>query len=215
MTTTLIAMNTLAWLYELHHGVGLSTLDYGMIPSWILGGIRDGPIYLPGVGRAVLHQEVPFPWTLLTAMFMHGGWLHILSNMWFLWVFGDGIEGAMGGLKFLTFYLLSGLVAAGAQVLATPASAEPMVGASGAIAGVLGAYLVLYPRTRIRCLWVLIVFITFVNIPAWVLLALWFLSQFFVPVQAGIAWMAHVGGFLAGLLFARFFVSHLRPAFRR
>lgn len=211
MTVALITANTLAWIFELHHGVALATLDYGLIPSWVLHGIREGPVELPRLGPAVLHQEVPFPWTVLTAMFMHGGWLHIIGNMWFLWIFGDNVEDAMGRLRFLVFYLVCGLAAALAQVLATPASAAPMVGASGAIAGVLGAYLFLYPRARVRCLWILIIFVTFVNIPAWALLGLWFLSQFFVPLESGVAWMAHVGGFLAGLGLVRFFVSRQTP----
>ena len=206
MTVAMIAANGLAWVFELYHGVALATLDYGLIPSWLLAGIREGPIFLPRLGQAVLHQEVPFPWTALTAMFMHGGWLHILGNMWFLWIFGDNVEDAMGGLRFLAFYLLCGLAAALAQILVTPSSTQPMVGASGAIAGVLGAYLLLYPRARVRCLWVLILFVTFVNIPAWALLGLWFVSQFFVPMESGVAWMAHVGGFVAGFAMARLFV---------
>ena len=211
-TALIILLNAAAWIFELRHGVMLATLDYGLIPSWILHGIREGPIHLPGYGRAILHQEVPFPWTVLTAMFMHGGWLHILGNMWFLWIFGDGVEQTTGGPRFLAFYLLSGLAATAAQVLATPASAAPMVGASGAIAGVMGGYLVLYPRARVRCLWILIIIVNFVNIPAWALLGLWFLSQFFLPLESGVAWMAHVGGFVAGLLFVRMFAS---PRFRR
>ncbi|HSB20592.1 MAG TPA: rhomboid family intramembrane serine protease [Anaeromyxobacteraceae bacterium] len=205
VTVTLIAANGLAWLFELQHGVALATLDYGLIPSWLVQGIREGPIVVPRLGPAVLHQEVPYPWTVLTSMFMHGGWLHIIGNMWFLWIFGDNVEDAMGRVRFAVFYLLCGLAAAMAQVLVTPSSAAPMVGASGAIAGVLGAYLLLYPRARVRCLWVLIVFVTFVNIPAWTLLGLWFLSQFFVPLESGVAWMAHVGGFVAGLGLVRLF----------
>src|SRR5512143_3294251 len=116
MTLGLIALNGAAWIFELQHGVALATLDYGLIPSWLLQGIRDGPIFLPQVGRVVLHQEVPFPWTVLTAMFMHGGWLHIVGNMWFLWIFGDNIEDAMGRLRFLVFYLLCGVAAALTQV---------------------------------------------------------------------------------------------------
>lgn len=198
VTVGLIAASSAAWLFELQHGVALATLDYGLIPSWLLQGIRDGPIVLPGVGRVILHQEVPYPWTILTAMFMHGGWLHVVGNMWFLWIFGDNVEGAMGRVRFTVFYLLCGLAASLSQVVATPSSAAPMVGASGAIAGVLGAYLALFPRATVRCLWVLIVFVTFVNIPAWALLGFWFLSQFFLPLDSGVAWMAHVGGFVAG-----------------
>jgi membrane associated rhomboid family serine protease len=206
VTVALIAVNCLAWLFELQHGVGLATLDYGLIPSWLLHGLREGPIELPGFGVAVLHQELPFPWTLLSAMFMHGGWLHVIGNMWFLWIFGDNVEDAMGRARFLGFYLLCGLAAALAQVIVTPFSDAPMVGASGAIAGVLGAYLLLYPRARVRFLWILIIFVTFVNIPAWALLGLWFVSQFFVPMESGVAWMAHVGGFLAGLALVRVFI---------
>ncbi len=210
-TLVLVALNVAAWAFELHHGVGLATLDYGLIPSWLLHGIREGPIELPGIGRAVLHQEVPFPWTVLTAMFMHGGWLHILGNMWFLWIFGEGVEEAMGALRFAAFYAVAGLAATFAQVLATPASTQPMVGASGAIAGVLGAYVLLYPRARVRCLWILIVFVTFVNLPAWALLGFWFVSQFFVPVESGVAWVAHVGGFVVGLGAVRLFLPRRRP----
>jgi membrane associated rhomboid family serine protease len=204
MTVALIAANSIAWLFELQHGVALATLDYGLIPSWLLGGIREGLIELP-IGTARLRQEVPVPWTILTSMFMHGGWMHVIGNMWFLWIFGDNVEEAMGRGRFLVFYLLCGLAAALAQVLVTPLSAFPMVGASGAIAGVLGAYIILFPRARVRCLWILIIFITFVNIPAWALLGLWFLSQFFVPMESGVATMAHVGGFLAGLGMVRVF----------
>jgi membrane associated rhomboid family serine protease len=209
-TALLIALNVAAWLFELQHGVMLATLDYGLIPSWLLHGLRDGPISLPGYGRVMLHQEVPVPWTVLTAMFMHGGWLHVLGNMWFLWIFGDGVEQTTGAARFLAFYLLAGLAATAAQVLATPGSALPMVGASGAIAGVMGAYLLLYPRARVRCIWVLIILVNFVNIPAWALLGIWFVSQFFVPLESGVAWMAHVGGFVAGLLLVRLF-ARSRP----
>ena len=213
MTAALIALNAAAWLFELHHGVTLATLDYGLIPSWLIHGIREGPIYLPHLGRAYLHQEVPFPWTLLTAMFMHGGWLHIIGNMWFLFIFGGGVEDALGHLRFLVFYFLGGLAAFLAQVLATPSSAVPMVGASGAIAGILGGYLLLYPKAHVRCLWVLIIFVTTVNIPAFALLGFWFISQFFVPMESGVAWVAHVGGFVAGFGLVHVFLPR-RPVSR-
>jgi membrane associated rhomboid family serine protease len=130
--------------------------------------------------------------------------------MWYLWIFGDNDEEAMGHLRYLFFYLLCGVAAALAQILSSPASTMPMVGASGAIAGVLGAYALLYPRARVRCLWVLIIFITTVTIPAWLLLGIWFLSQFFVPMGSGVAWMAHVGGFVTGLILVRLF-ARKRP----
>jgi membrane associated rhomboid family serine protease len=211
VTVALIVANAIAWMFELGHGVDLSTLDYGAIPSWVLHGVRDGRLLLPGIGAVQLHQEVPQPLTVLTAMFMHGSWLHIIGNMWFLWIFGDNVEDSMGRPRFVVFYLLCGLVAAMAQILASPTSTMPMVGASGAIAGVLGAYLRLYPRARVRCLWILIIFITTIELPAWLLLGLWLLSQFFVPMGSGIAWMAHVGGFVAGFLLIGLF-SRRRPA---
>jgi membrane associated rhomboid family serine protease len=213
VTVALIVVNALAWLLELQHGVVLSTLDYGAIPAWVLHGVRDGELMLPDVGTVRLHQEVAQPWTVLTSMFMHGSWMHIIGNMWFLWIFGDNVEDASGRVRYLVFYLVCGLCAASAQILASPSSTMPMVGASGAIAGVLGGYLRLYPRARVRCLWILIIFITTINVPAWLLLGLWFVSQFLLPMGSGIAWMAHVGGFVAGFVLIGLFVRR-RPSLR-
>jgi membrane associated rhomboid family serine protease len=215
MVYLLIAANCLAWAFELFHGVSDSAFDYGAIPSFLLHGTRDGVLQIGMVGRGLvlLHQEVPWPMTLLTSMFMHGSWLHIIGNLWFLWIFGDNVEEAMGSLKFLVFYLACGLLAAGTQVLASPGSQAPMVGASGAIAGVLGSYLVLYPHARVRCLWILFVIVTTIYLPAWLLLGLWFLTQFIMPGE-GVAAMAHVGGFIAGLLLVWLFVTR-RPPPRR
>ena len=206
VTVALIVANLGFWLYELGHGVQLSALDYGVIPEWLLRGISEGPILLPS-GMARLHQEVAWPLTVFTAMFTHGGWLHLIGNMWFLWIFGDNLEDRMGPVRYLLFYLVCGVLAAGTQVLATPSSVAPMVGASGAIAGVLGAYILLYPTARVRCLWILIVFVTTVRVPAFLLLGLWFLSQFVTPAASGVAWEAHVGGFLAGLALVKLFVD--------
>ena len=216
----LVVANVLVWFYQLHHGVMEATLDYGVIPRWLLAGMRDGQLVLPmgdalrGHVREVevmLHQEVPHPLTLLTSMFMHGGWMHLVGNMWFLWIFGDNVEDAMGRVRFVVFYLLCGVLAALAQTAVTPHSEVPMVGASGAIAGVLGGYLLLYPRARIRCLWVLIIFITTIELPAWALLGMWFVAQFFIPQGEGIAWAAHVGGFVAGLALIRLFAKASLP----
>jgi membrane associated rhomboid family serine protease len=211
VTIALIVVNAMVWLFQLTHGVFETTFDYGAIPQFLLHGTRDGLIHLPG-GRHTLelHQEVPFPFSVLSSMFMHGSWMHVIGNMWFLWVFGDNVEEAMGHVKYFIFYLICGVGAALAQVLATPGSNLPMVGASGAIAGVLGAYALLYPRARVKCLWILIIFITTVWVPAWLLLGIWFLSQFLVPMGSGVAWMAHVGGFVAGLALVKLF-SHRRP----
>ncbi|HEX2571066.1 MAG TPA: rhomboid family intramembrane serine protease [Polyangia bacterium] len=205
ITIIIVALNVLVWFYELLHGVDLSALDYGIIPAWVLNGVREGHLRLPGVGAVTLYQEVPHPLTLFTSMFIHGSWMHLIGNMWFLWLFGDNVEEAMGRARFVVFYLVCGLAAALAQILAVPHSTMPMVGASGAIAGVLGGYLILFPRARVRCLWILIIFITTIVLPAWLLLGLWFLSQFFIPTHSGVAWMAHVGGFVAGVALVRVF----------
>ena len=210
VTIALIVVNAMVWLFQVSQGVAQTTFDYGAIPQFLLHGTRDGIIHVPG-NLLELHQEVPFPFTILTSMFMHGGWLHIIGNMWFLWIFGDNVEDAMGHVKYLVFYLMGGVAAAAAQVLATPASSAPMVGASGAIAAVLGGYLVLFPHARVKCLWILIIFITTIWLPAWLLLGLWFVSQFFVPTGAGVASMAHVGGFVTGLALVKLFAGRRRP----
>jgi membrane associated rhomboid family serine protease len=143
---------------------------------------------------------------LLTSMFLHGSWMHLIGNMWFLWIFGNNVEDSMGHLRFVVFYLLCGLVAAMAHVLSEPGSTLPVVGASGAISAIMGAYLVLYPAARVRTLLVLVIFITFVDLPAWVYLGYWFLIQLAsssvqaVGATGGVAFMAHIGGFVAGLL---------------
>jgi membrane associated rhomboid family serine protease len=146
---------------------------------------------------------VPPPLTILTSMFVHGGFLHILGNMWFLWIFGDNIEDRLGSLKFVGFYLLTGVVGALSQCLLMPDSPHPMVGASGAVAGVLGGYVLTFPRARIISL----LFVFRVAIPAWIFLGAWFAGQFFLGSLSGIAWMAHVGGFLAGLGLVRVFAA--------
>lgn len=145
--------------------------------------------------------------TFLTSMFLHGGWMHLLGNMLFLHIFGDNLEDRMGHGPFLGFYLASGLAAALAQVLANPASPVPMVGASGAIAGVMGGYLLLYPRARVDVLFIFIIFFRILAIPAWAVLGVWFALQLgsgaMTPTDAGgVAYWAHVGGFVAGLVLA-------------
>jgi membrane associated rhomboid family serine protease len=146
---------------------------------------------------------------VLTSMFLNGGWMHVLGNMWFLWIFGDNIEDILGSAKYLLFYLLFGFGAAMAQYLASPDSRVPMVGASGAIAGVMGAYMVRFPHSRILSLVTIIFFFTTVEVPAWLMLIWWFFIQFFNGVGSigyshasqggGVAFLAHVGGFLAGI----------------
>lgn len=143
--------------------------------------------------------------TLVTSMFLHGGWMHLAGNMLFLWIFGDNIEDEMGHVPYLGFYLLSGIAAGLIQVVASPYSGIPTVGASGAIAGVMGSYLLLFPKARVDILLILIVFFRVFPIPAWILLAVWFGMQFIGGLGAdleagGVAYWAHAGGFVAGLL---------------
>lgn len=196
VTVSLIAINVIVFVYQLlleSKPAPFSNISYG-----------DLFIYRWGaVPREIMHGV---DWlTLLTSMFLHGGFLHIAGNMLYLWIFGDNVEDAMGHLRFLLFYLLSGLAAALAQVMTNPDSAIPMVGASGAIAGVLGAYLLLYPYGRVLTLMILFYFIRIVEVPAIVLLGLWFLLQLANAslgqlAGGGVAWFAHIGGFLAGAL---------------
>ena len=143
--------------------------------------------------------------SILVSMFLHGSILHIAGNMLFLWVFGNNVEDRLGKTKFVAFYLLSGIAATYAQSYVFPSSATPLVGASGAIAGILGAYLLMFPRARIRSLVILVVFITMIELPAMVVIGLWFVMQLVsgvgsVAADTGVAYMAHVGGFLAGML---------------
>jgi rhomboid family protein len=158
--------------------------------------------------------------TILTAMFMHAGWMHIIGNMVFLWAFGPEIEDAMGRMRYLAFYLLGGFVASIAQIAAMSSSAVPNLGASGAIAAVMGAFLITYPRDRIRTLLFLGWFVTVTVIPASLLIGIWFLIQLFSQVGSvvaaqsggGVAYMAHVGGFIFGAIAARFFEDRRRIA---
>jgi membrane associated rhomboid family serine protease len=156
--------------------------------------------------------------TFITSMFLHGGWLHLIGNMWFLWVFGSHIEDAMGSAKFAVFYLISGIASAAVQFATNIGSPVPTIGASGAIAGVMGAFLILYPRVRVVTLIFIVVFVTTVDIPAAFMLLYWFAIQLLSGISTvsnvtqaqGIAWFAHVGGFVAGLLLVRVFLSNRR-----
>jgi membrane associated rhomboid family serine protease len=196
VTTLLIAANTLVFLMELAGGESFIN-RWSLVPADIMAGRN---------------------WiTILTAMFMHEGWAHILGNMLFFWVFGPEIEDVMGPLRYLTFYLFGGLVATAAQILIDPTSTIPNLGASGAIAGVMGAFLVTYPRDRIRTILFLGWFARVTFIPAIILVGFWFLTQLFSEVGAlaqvqsgGVAYMAHIGGFIFGALTARIFESRNR-----
>jgi membrane associated rhomboid family serine protease len=198
VTGTLIAINAVIFLYQ-------DTLSYDRLNQFV---------YNWGIVPDDLHLI-----SLLTSMFLHGGWLHLLGNMLFLWVFGRNLEDLIGGGRFLVFYLLCGLAAAVVQVVASPYARIPTIGASGAIAGVMGAYLIKFPRSQIDTLVLLFVFFTRLAIPAPFYLLFWFGLQFLNGFESigdrsytggGIAYFAHIGGFLAGMLLIRLFPSRQR-----
>src|SRR4030042_5516342 len=183
---------------------------FGVTPNLCAAPILNGisSVSIPGVG--VLFRGCAVP--LLTSMFLHGGWLHIIGNMWILIIFGDNVEDRMGSVRFLFFYLICGVLSGLAQSFVAPTSQVPAIGASGAIAGVLAAYLGWFPRARVVTIIPLFVLPWFVNIPSLVFIGLWFLIQFFNGVLAqgmtaagGVAYWAHVGGFLSGLILVWFF----------
>ena len=156
---------------------------------------------------------------LITSLFMHGGWLHLIGNMWFLWIFGDNVEDACGPVRFLAFYLLSGVAATLAHTWAAPESLTPLVGASGAISGVLGAYLLKHPRANVRTLIPLGFFTRIIDLPAWIFLLIWMGMQVFFQAlsgtRGGVAYLTHIGGFVAGMGLIVFFEKSPRPARER
>jgi membrane associated rhomboid family serine protease len=188
-----------------------SVCNLGMIPGEITHRATLGTAVPMGPDIAcVVDNDRINVFTPLISMFLHGSWLHILGNALFFWVFGNNIEDSMGPGRFLVFYLVCGLIAAGVDILAQPASPIPTVGASGAIAGVLGAYLVLYPKVRVNMLFIFIIFFKVFAIPAWIVLIYWFALQVFManasPEQSGgVAVWAHIGGFVAGALLVKLF----------
>jgi membrane associated rhomboid family serine protease len=207
-TLVLIAANVMFWV--LVQGMGAeptlsrSVCELGLIPGEFLGRLPDG-FTVPMSRSTVCVITGERSWvTPLSSMFMHGGWFHLIGNMWFLWVFGNNVEDSMGHFRYLTFYILCGLAAAAAQTLVNPSSAIPMVGASGAISGVMGAYIVLYPRVRVHMLIFLGIFITRIVVPAYLMLGYWFLLQIvgggLTQGEGGVAFWAHAGGFVAGAL---------------
>ena len=197
MTTFIIAVNLIVFVMELTGGDAFVN-RWSAIPAQITSG----------------HDYI----TVLTAMFMHASWSHIIGNMVFLWAFGPEIEDAMGSTRYVIFYLLSGIVAMLAQVFVDPGSTVPNLGASGAIAAVMGAFLVTYPRDRIKSLLVIFVFVRVTFIPAGLLIGIWFLIQLVSlgtvaqSQSGGVAYVAHIAGMLFGALLGRFFESRGRPA---
>jgi len=225
ITVGIIAANVLIWL--LVEGMGAaaplarSVCDLGLVPGELLRTAKPGSGVELARGLFCLVDVQPHYWTVLTSMFMHGGWFHLIGNMMFLWVFGNNIEDAMGHVRFGVFYVVSGLAAAAAQLAVNPASTVPMVGASGAVSGVLGAYLLLYPHARIYTLVFLGFFATTIQLPAYVMLGYWIVLQVLgglpslAGVEGGVAFFAHIGGFVAGLVLVKLLETGEHRARRR
>jgi membrane associated rhomboid family serine protease len=223
MTIAILLLLAGVWIFVQHAGLDSYALaaticNYGMVPGELTHLAPVGLSVPLGQGLACVVDRDPINViTPLTAMFLHGGWGHILGNGLFLWVFGAGVEDSMGRGRYLVFYLVCGLIAAAVQVLVDPASPIPMVGASGAISGVMGTYLLLYPRVRVNVLFFFFIFVRIIPIPAYLMLIYWIalqvitglpqLSSVRPEVSSGVAVWAHIGGFAAGLLLAKLFVN--------
>ena len=223
VTFALIAMCVAAWI--VYQGAGTeaaliaSVCNRGLIPGELTQALRAGMSLPMGEGAFCVVGEGPQTSNIFSSMFLHGSWMHLLGNMWFLWLFGNNIEDSMTRPRFIAFYLLSGVGAALAQVVANPASPIPMVGASGAISGVMGGYLVLFPRVRVYTLVPLGFFLHSMPLPAWVMLIYWMVLQIFGGLSSivaeqsgGVAFWAHAGGFVAGVVLVKVFERRDRVA---
>lgn len=203
VTVGIIVVCVLVFMWQAAHppeGQQAIAYSFGLVPAVLLSDAQLPPEL----------ARIPAEMTLFTSMFMHGSWLHLIGNMLYLWIFGNNVEDAMGHGRFVVFYLLCGLAAAFSQALPDPDSTIPMIGASGALAGVLGAYLLLHPQARVTVVIPLGFFFPIVYIPAGWLLGFWFLTQILSSLSApgsegGVAWFAHIGGFIAGVLLIPFF----------
>lgn len=199
VTVCLIIVNSALWLYEvsLQNQLERFILEYGLIPLQFVQAFRSG-------GGMWSHAVAP----LVSSMFLHAGWMHVIVNMWFLWIFGDNIEDRLGHFKYLLFYLLCGIGASLLHVAFQPHSKLPMLGASGAISGILGAYLISYPHARVHTLLIIFVLIRFVEVPAFLFLIFWFILQLVAGTSqlaargevGGVAYWAHMGGFVVGII---------------
>lgn len=220
VTVGIILLTSAVWLLVqgagTHPALSQSVCRLGVIPAELLGRL-DKPVSVP-IGPGVFCQvgTTPAWYTVVSSMFVHGGWFHLLGNMWFLWLFGNNVEDSMGHARFVAFYLVTGIVAALAQVMVSPGSSVPMVGASGAISGVMGGYLVLYPLVRIHMLVFIGFLVTTIAVPAYLMLLYWAFIQFLSSLWSlgageagggGIAFMAHLGGFVAGALLVSLFTK--------
>ena len=219
VTIFFIAVNVAVFVYEMSLGPHLQAFvaGYGAVPYEITHMVD---LVGRSEGVPIVHTQgpgIPFA-TIFTSMFIHGGFLHILGNMLYLWIFGNNVEDVLGHVKFFLFYLISGIAAAAAHILTDPNSVIPTVGASGAVAGVLGAYLILFPRARVLTVVFVFIFIRLMMLPAGVLLVFWFVIQAFsgfaslgTGLSGGVAWFAHIGGFIAGIILL-FLFGGRRPA---
>ena len=209
-TWLLVGLNILAWVFLQGLGqepaLSRSVCLLGLLPGELLQSVPTGSGFQIGPDLYCTVTDSSSWVSVISHMFMHGSWMHIIGNMWFLWIFGNNVEDSMGHLRFIVFYLLCGLAAAGLQVATDPASIIPMVGASGAIGGVMGAYVMLYPRVTVHMLFIFGFYITTFAIPAFWMLGYWFVVQLlggFSSIGAtggGVAFWAHIGGFVAGAL---------------
>jgi len=222
VTGAIIAITTIVWIVVQGAGsqptLAKSVCELGAIPAELLHRLANPVQVRLGAGMSC---EVggPAHWfTVLYTIFLHGSWFHLIGNMWFFWIFGNNVEDSMGHLRFVAFYLLTGIIASLAQIFASPNSVVPLVGASGAISGIMGAYLVLYPKVRVHMLIFLGFWITTIAVPAYLMLVYWFAIQLLSslpalgdvsPDKGGVAFLAHLGGFVAGAALIKLFV---RPA---
>jgi membrane associated rhomboid family serine protease len=221
MTYLLLSIIAFVWIFVQKAGLNstalaVSVCNLGMVPGELTGRAPLGfGVPITQNADCVIDNEPINLFTPITSMFLHGGWGHIIGNCLFFWVFGNNVEDSMGRFRFLVFYLLCGLIAAGAHVAIDPASPVPTVGASGAISGILGAYLVLYPRVRVNLLIIIIFIIRIIPVPAWLVLIYWFGLQLFMGLpqlttirpdaSGGVAVWAHIGGFVAGVVLIKLF----------
>ena len=214
VTVAIIVITTAIWLVFQAGGaeprLGQSVCDLGAIPARLFGN-PIAPVPTPRGLVEVCAGATGGAWyTLVSSAFLHGGWFHLLGNMWFLWLFGNNIEDAMGHGRFVAFYLVCGVLATLAHIFTDPSSPLPVVGASGAISGIMGAYLILYPKVRVHTLVVLGFFITTLTLPAYFMLLYWAVLQLAGTAfqsSGGVAFMAHVGGFVAGVVLIRLFTK--------
>jgi membrane associated rhomboid family serine protease len=217
-TLLIIAANFFAWIVVQGAGQEMplaeSVCNLGLIAGELTGRVPPGSRFPMGDGLVCVTDAGPQYLHVLTSMFLHGSWMHLLGNMWFLWIFGNNVEDSMGHGRFVAFYLLCGIAAAITQVVLTPSSVLPMVGASGAISGVMGAYVVLYPFVKVYVLIPLGFFVTSAALPAWTMVGYWALLQLLSGLlslgsseMGGVAFWAHVGGFAAGVLLIKLFAQ--------